>query len=78
MIDPYVNLAGAIILQAVKDLDVSETTQESRRIKASALNFLKGKGLDDMCDVFGLDAEYIRRNLEKNVPLLANPASKNA
>lgn len=52
-------LAGAVIRQAIKDLNGTYN---------DAYKFLNGEGLETWCDLLNLDPCYIRRQIEKEKP----------
>ena len=66
----YMELAAAVIRQAIADLKWIESKDNKKaKIGRDAYRFLKGEGLEAWCNVLGLSANYIRKELGKTCDL---------
>lgn len=65
MKEPYLDLVGAIIRQAVQDLSMSDKRPNARKYKQSAQVFLESELMDNYCELCNLNAQYIRAEIAK-------------
>lgn len=63
-------LAGAVIRQAIADLRlIKHKKPKTAEIGRDAYEFLSGDRLDKWCAIFGVSADYIRKQLSKTCDL---------